>query len=477
MLVLLILVLFGNVKLERIWGQLALLAPFSVAEAKNPQFGTESNGAGSSLDYLKRKGYFLYSASTRLIISAKPENGLKTRTQGDKGLVLYSDISGYSLVRYFNQVITSGERNSANLKAHLVERTRSLLGADVGSFYSQLVLGKLDGAPSSVQPLFKTTGMQYILVVSGFHLNFLIRATSSFLKGRLSNSAVATATVIVTFLYFFINSFSLSLFRAMVMSLAAIAGRYIFHRQHRARYFLPIFIFSLFLLKREILENISFQLSVVATIGIVYLTPLFLKRDSLLVKIENAELGGDFPGGGYLRKYFVLVRDSFWISVAVNLAIAPLIWHYFADLSLISIVISSVFFWLAPLLVIFAWVVVLASGLTSSTAPLFANVASLFASIASLISSTTSHTTGATPLTADITSRVSLLLLPLRELAFALTSLVRLIFTIFAKTPLVVSQDSFPISWMLIWWTVLLVWVYFSNRRKKLQNRYRRLTL
>lgn len=410
------------------------------------------NGNGANEDLLgeifqlplERFTLFLhknYSISTRLLPLANgvlTENILNYR---EKLAITRQASSVNSGIRFLSQAITSGEETLFHFKQFGIAQTRSFLGKPAGNFYAQLVFGKLAEADNKLQPLFALTGMQYILVVSGFHLNLLIRAVTASLQSRVANWQVAFLAIAVAMAYHVVVGYSPSLFRAAVMSCAAIAARYVFFRQHRASYFFVLMIVVLCLMYREKIENVSFQLSAAATAGIIYLMPFFTRVDSVMASIERAEISGGSLRGSLLAKYFALTKESFWISVSVNLALLPLLLYYFGEVNLVSIGISSLFFWMASLLVAGSWLLLALAAAASAN------------------------------------NLLHQLLLPGRELAYYFMDLVELILGSFAKLPLIVAAEKFEPIYIFLWWSVLVGYVVIRSQIAARKRGYQRLAL
>ncbi len=393
------------------------------------------------LEWLTAFLHKTYSISTRLLPLANEvltENILKYR---EKLVFTRGSGSVNGGMRFLSQAITSSEETLSRFKQFAIAQTSSFLGKSAGDFYSQLIFGKLAEADNKLQPLFVLTGLQHILVVSGFHLNLLIRAVTASLQARLVNWQVAFLAMTVAVAYHVVVGYSPSLFRAAAMSCAAIAARYLFFRQHRASYFFVLLIAALFLMYREKIEDVSFQLSAAATAGIIYLMPLFTRVDSVMASIERAEVSGGSLRGSLIAKYFTLAKESFWISVSVYLALLPLLWYYFSEANLISIGVSSLFFWLDSLLVAGSWFLVALSVLAGSNNLLYQ------------------------------------LLVPGRNVAYYLMDLVELILESFSKLPLIITAEKFESIYVFLWWLVLVGYVVIRSQIAAQKRGYQRLAL
>lgn len=248
-------------------------------------------------------------------------------------------------------------------KPYLIKTMGYYVGSRPGQLYSQLVLGKIDSEPTELQQYFKVTGMQYVLVVSGFHLSLLARTVLSSLQSFSSKKQAAIISVLIVVVYCSVVGWSPSLIRAFSMMLPALAARTFLCRQYRAAYFIAVLIAIISLVDGEILASLSFQLSIAAVAGIVYISPIFSRGESIISALEKGETHAarSRRHGNFVDHYIYLAKESFYISVSVMAAIAPLLLYYFQELNLITIGISSLFFWLPWALVMSAWLILILS--------------------------------------------------------------------------------------------------------------------
>ena len=192
---------------------------------------------------------------------------------------------------------------------------------------SSMLLGNRVDLPGETIDNFMKTGIIHFIAISGF--NVAIVVFTIFLPLRLLriNQTLSIGIVLfVVFLYAFLTGLNPSVLRASIMVIAFL-GSFLVRRQWDITSGLFAAIFFILVRNPADLFNVGFQLSVLATFGIVYgssriegwLFKVALFVEALQVK---AERGRFF----FLKKY---VRKSFCVSLAAWLATLPLTAYYF----------------------------------------------------------------------------------------------------------------------------------------------------
>lgn len=187
-----------------------------------------------------------------------------------------------------------------------------------------LVLGLFLGDKSKLsfelKEIFRKTGLYHILAVSGLHITifaFIMLIVFNILQ--ISFSLRYYLLIFLIFIYAGLCSFQPSIIRAGLMFLF-ISFSYFFNRKT-----LPIInLFSagslILLFSPLTLFNISFQLSFLATFGILYFYPYF----NSFIKIDN----------NLIRNHLI---KPFFISLSCYLATLPVITYNFGNIPTASI--------------------------------------------------------------------------------------------------------------------------------------------
>lgn len=176
-----------------------------------------------------------------------------------------------------------------------------------GSFTSGILLGVDDAIPQNIKNDFRSTGTAHIFALSGFNITLI----ASCLVGLLAYIALSTRNrfaLTITMIGFFIlaTGAESSSVRAGIMGAVILLGRHT-GRIARTRILLPLAA-SLMLLSNPLIlrYDTGFQLSFLATIGIITLVPNLTER---MRKIPNT----------------FAFRDTLAATVAASIATAPIL--------------------------------------------------------------------------------------------------------------------------------------------------------
>ncbi|MDX5443818.1 MAG: ComEC family competence protein, partial [Hymenobacteraceae bacterium] len=220
-----------------------------------------------------------------------------------------------------------------------------------------LVLGVKDYLPQELRQAYANTGTMHVLAVSGLHVGLLFAVLSwlfsrfRFVPGHQYISAVAI--LLLLWGYAFITGLTPSVLRAVLMfSLVLVATT--FRRRTNIYNSVAAAAFLLLAYNPYYLFEVSFQLSFLAVLAIVYLTPRlynllefdnwFADKLWALLAVSVAAQIGTFPLGLY---YFHQFPTYFWLA---NLPVLPL-----ATLVLWSGLALLVFHWVPGVSLLLAY--------------------------------------------------------------------------------------------------------------------------
>lgn len=204
---------------------------------------------------------------------------------------------------------------------------------DAAAIFAML-FGGYNGINAELLQNFTATGIVHILSVSGSHIS-LLAAVMAYL-GRLLHlpkgvTAVAVITVIA--LYSVLSGCVPPVIRSAIMgSLTFIALS--LEREKDARHILLLTGLVMLLLSPSLLLHISFQLSYLATAGLLFLAPA-LHKFFLQHKLPE------------------FIAGSFAITIAAQLATTPILLWYFNQISLSSVLANLIVVPILELMIVF----------------------------------------------------------------------------------------------------------------------------
>jgi len=260
-------------------------------------------------------------------------------------------ILGKGRINFFSGIAVKCRQSIRNT----IQRT---LPGDEGRLLRGVMLGEKGCIPAYLKDMFISTGLAHTLVVSGLHVGLVASIVFFFFFRilRLPRKIVSVITIPFVVLYCFITGANPPAVRALVLSIVVLMG-YVLEREPDMLNNLALAALIILIFNPLSLFDASFQLSFLATLGIVYLVPFFQKN---FAKI--------------LPEWFA---SPLAVSVSAQIGVAPLIAYYFNKVSVIAL--------LANLFVVPILGIILSIGLAASVAGLFSIPVARFISLLNFV--------------------------------------------------------------------------------------------
>ena len=222
-------------------------------------------------------------------------------------------------------------RWAASVRAHYMENMKAVMpDADAAVIFAML-FGGYAGIRPEVLEAFTTTGIVHILSVSGSHISLVAAVTAwiaTFLRLPKWLGAVSVTAIIV--LYVVLAGLVPPAVRSGIMGGAAFLGL-VLGRERDAQRILLITGILMLLLSPLLLFHISFQLSFLATAGLLFLAPIFRE---------------------HLHRLPSFIAGSLAITISAQLATLPILAWYFNQLSLSALLANLVVVPLVELVIV-----------------------------------------------------------------------------------------------------------------------------
>lgn len=193
------------------------------------------------------------------------------------------------------------------------------------SLLAGMVLGIKRSLPPDLEVNLIRTGLLHIVVVSGFNVSLVatsLRALLGFFGRRVGLFLALLGITLFTLL----TGAEPPVVRAAIMGSVLLLGHY-WGRPRDTLYLLLLTVGLMLLINPLYLESLSFQLSALATLGIITIEPIFRRR---------------FPG-----EWFGLA-EGFWGSLSAQIMVWPLIAYHFGRISLLSPLVNALVLWSVP---------------------------------------------------------------------------------------------------------------------------------
>ncbi|TYB31219.1 MAG: ComEC/Rec2 family competence protein [Candidatus Mcinerneyibacterium aminivorans] len=202
-----------------------------------------------------------------------------------------------------------------NMGKYLYDKMQLFNKLDNFNFLNSIILGNREFLKNSIKNTFSLTGSYHFLAISGLHFGIvasIFHLSMSFIRSKIKYYII----IIILFFYLITVNFYISAFRAFLMIFFYYLGK-IFEKK---TYSLNIWALSslvLLLINANYINQISFWMSILATLGII----LSLEY---IEKIEN------------------IFFKFLFISVFAQLFLLPILLVYFNHVNIISPLVNTV---------------------------------------------------------------------------------------------------------------------------------------
>lgn len=211
-----------------------------------------------------------------------------------------------------------------------------------------LVLGGSSDIPASIWQDFTLTGLIHVLCISGLHTTLIAMLIMSVCKLLLRNEQrAALISIFFVLIYVLLAGLALPVVRAGIMSSLILAGYLVGRKGHTP----SIFTFTLLMMviyKPNIVLDLSFQLTFLATGALIFITPRINEFLSSYIDSKPLCLSIAAVLSVQIMLLPILVNNFHQlslISLISNLLLVPVI-----ELIISFIVVGSLFLFIAPAL-------------------------------------------------------------------------------------------------------------------------------
>lgn len=206
---------------------------------------------------------------------------------------------------------------SYKIRDFLEMKIQSLFPEPAASLLGGLLLGLRKSIPFEVKQNLSITGLTHIIAISGFNITIIITFCAGFLLQRASRAVRTLGAGLMIVLFIFVVGPSASVVRAGIMGLIGLLAL-LFGRKGEALHTLMLALFFMSCANPfSLLFDIGFQLSFLATLGLILLTPIF------------EDWFSHIPSLGFIKETMIA-------TLAAQLIVLPLILQYFQNFSLIA---------------------------------------------------------------------------------------------------------------------------------------------
>jgi len=185
-----------------------------------------------------------------------------------------------------------------------------------------ILLGMREDIPKQIFDMFRKSGIVHILAVSGLHVGLILLMFWGFLKlCRIPKKIAALILILLVTLYCMVTGMRDPIFRTTVMALAVLVA-IIIDREQNFYISVSLACLVLLLINPYSLFNAGFQLSFIATLGIICLAPNLYKYGLELAPVLKVPR---------------FLSTAFAVSLSAQISIMPIVAYHFNYLSLWSV--------------------------------------------------------------------------------------------------------------------------------------------
>lgn len=195
----------------------------------------------------------------------------------------------------------------------------------------KLILGILLGdnqLSDEIKENFISSGVSHILAVSGMHVSFVILGITLILEKLKSPKKITNIFIIIFLIFFiFLTNKTISVTRACIMSILSLIAPIIYRKSDTITN-LSIAILVILIINPFSIKSVSFILSFVATIGIIYVYPLIYTKQS---KVENNKKEN------IIQTIYYKIEQIICTSISATIATLPISIMLFNEISTVFI--------------------------------------------------------------------------------------------------------------------------------------------
>lgn len=189
------------------------------------------------------------------------------------------------------------------------------------AFVAGALIGTRSDLPYSIKQDFARTSTSHIIAVSGYNITIIATAIAWIFTSVMRRSRAFWCIVVVLGLFMILTGGSASVVRATIMGVLALCARQV-GRLNNAGYALMIAAGIMIALDPTILRyDIGFQLSFMATVGILLVSPLAEKALPMLTR-------------------WGIFGETLIMTCSAQICVIPLLAYYFKTVSLISLPVN-----------------------------------------------------------------------------------------------------------------------------------------
>ena len=249
---------------------------------------------------------------------------------------------GYQEIRGVGEVRKVGDKKNLlyALRERVLEVYRSTLPERHAALLSGIVLGTKSSLDSQFFEALRKTSTLHVVVASGTNVSLLAGGIMAIFASIIGRRKAIFLTLSLVWLYVLLVGLQPPIIRAAIMGTIGFVALGL-GRESSAIKALVMSAALMLLVWPQWLFDLGFQLSFLATLGVILLSPRILR---LVIPISADGCQGRPISNG--------IREVVAISLGAQIAVAPLLYFNFGEVSLVGPVTNTLVLWTIPMIML-----------------------------------------------------------------------------------------------------------------------------
>ncbi|TSC64021.1 MAG: Uncharacterized protein G01um101493_268, partial [Microgenomates group bacterium Gr01-1014_93] len=249
------------------------------------------------------------------------------------------------------------------VKSDFFKPQRDILDKQIGKFLpspqaellSGILLGQNRQLPGQFKLALRDTSTLHIVVASGQNLS-MVAGFFLLLSGLIKRKIALSLSFLAVIFYVFLTGVQVPVLRAAIMVLAGFLAQAL-GREKLSVWILILTAGLMLLINPKWISDLSFQLSFLATLGVIGVAPVIMN---------------------YLKKLPQFISQDLAVSLAAQIMVFPVIAGNFHQFSLVAIPANLLVLWTVPFIMILGAIFLIFSFIFPPLASFIALIANIF---------------------------------------------------------------------------------------------------
>lgn len=215
------------------------------------------------------------------------------------------------------------------VRQHLDQRISKLLPSPQAELLSGILLGNKKDLPADLKLALRDSSTLHMVVVSGQNLTLLAGLFLS-LSGLIKRKTAIVLSILAVIFYTLLTGGQIPVVRAAVMAVLAFTAE-AYGRQRSGVWVLMLAAGSMLLLNPKWIGDLSFQLSFLATFGVIVVSPVIQKALNFLPPFIKQDLA---------------------VAMGAQIMVTPIIVQNFHQISIVGVLANLLVGWTIPVIMI-----------------------------------------------------------------------------------------------------------------------------